>query len=232
MIKQCLKHVSYFIGPTDFIKKAAEQLGFTPATVVHNPIITHGEPKINKLKNAYNLLYVGRLEPEKGVIQLAEIFKLVHSKIPSAKLYIAGDGSLKNYLIEEVRAKELSENVFVLGFAPPKERDKLYKTSRIFVMPSLWPEPYGLVGLEAMSHGVPVVGSGRGGMDWLKDGVNGLVANPEDLDAFSDAIIQTLTNTALYKKFVFNARKTATDRTLESYASRLTDLYKKVLAIK
>jgi glycosyltransferase involved in cell wall biosynthesis len=128
-----------------------------------------------------DVLFVGRLVASKGVQVLLEAL----AEIPEARAVIAGDGPARASL-EGLAAKlGLASRVTFLGWIDPTRRASLLAGARVFVLPSLWDEPFGIVGVEALSAGVPVVASDVGGVSsWLEDGVSGLLAprgNARDL---------------------------------------------------
>ena len=143
-------------------------MGMEPAVVLNPPItVADSQPESNnRLRDS--VLYSGRLEAEKGIFELLESFQTVLAKIPQAKLYLAGEGSIKGGITAYINEQRLTESVNILGLLSRDEMAAWYGKVQIVVVPSLWPEPFGRVGPEAMSHGVPVIASGTGGMtDWL-----------------------------------------------------------------
>jgi glycosyltransferase involved in cell wall biosynthesis len=79
------------------------------------------------------------------------------------------------------------------GWLSPEELARELAEASVVVMPSLWPEPFGLVGIEALAAGRPVVASFTGGVgDWLEDGVNGLCVRPGDPAALARALNELL----------------------------------------
>lgn len=103
-------------------------------------------------------LYIGRLMPSKGVLELPAIWARVVERIPDARLFIAGYGSVSivRRLQEKIAASGLSAHVAVLGFVPDTDLRALYDRARIFVFPS-HEEGFGMAVLDAMSLGLPVV---------------------------------------------------------------------------
>jgi len=88
------------------------------------------------------------------------------------------------------------------------EKLPLYKAARVVVVPSRWPEPFGMVGLEAMSHGRPVVGFNVGGIsDWLEDARTGILVPEQDTTAFAQALEQIIGDQELANLMGRNAYK-------------------------
>ncbi|HET6229102.1 MAG TPA: glycosyltransferase family 4 protein [Longimicrobiaceae bacterium] len=126
------------------------------------------------------ILYVGRLNETKGVDVLISALALLPSRYT---LHIAGDGYAAGTLREHVRGCGIApERVTFGGYVTDAAvMDAAYREAAVLAFPSLWPEPFGIVGIEAMSHGKPVVAFDVGGVsDWLDDGRVGLLARPGD----------------------------------------------------
>jgi glycosyltransferase involved in cell wall biosynthesis len=96
---------------------------------------------------------------------------------------------------------------------------ELYPEASLVVLPSLWAEPFGLVGPEAMAHGIPVVASRVGGVpEWLTDGETGFLVEPKDVDALAARINTLLGDPSLAERLGRNAREEAARRfTLKRY---------------
>ena len=83
--------------------------------------------------------------------------------------------------------------VMFKGWLGPEQLARELADASIVVVPSLWPEPFGLVGIEALAAGRPVIASATGGIaDWLDDGVSGLCVTPGDVDALAHALNELL----------------------------------------
>ncbi len=137
------------------------------------------------------LLCAARLVlPDKGVdYLLTALGHLAHR----AKLVIAGDGPARSWLEQKARAEGLAEDAHVTGWLAPSQLETLYAASDVVVFPSVWDEPFGLVGLEAMVHAKPVVAFDVGGVrSWLDEGACGLLAPRRDAWALADRITQLL----------------------------------------
>ncbi|MCX7686518.1 MAG: glycosyltransferase family 4 protein [Fimbriimonadales bacterium] len=129
------------------------------------------------------VFFVGRMVPEKGVQVLLQAFPIVKAEVPKAWLVIAGGGA-RAHLEGFVRFLHLEDSVQFLGFIPDEELLRLYRVVDVAVYPSLY-EPFGIVALEAMAVGVPVVVSDAGGLKevvWHEQtGITTYAGNPESL---------------------------------------------------
>ena len=220
------QNIGLYLAPSKFMHDTVLALGYAPVRVVPNPLMTPGGRNLSTgPKSGNTLMYAGRLEQEKGIRSLLSAFAVIHKQLPDAKLVIAGDGPEKAYAQEFINANKLTNAVQLLGYVTKEALFARYEAAKVVVIPSLWPEPFGLIGTEAFSTGTPVVASGRGGMDWLKDGENGLIADPEKPEEMAEVIIRLLTDEELYSRMSQNALKTAQDYSPEVYTNNLVNAY-------
>jgi glycosyltransferase involved in cell wall biosynthesis len=92
----------------------------------------------------------------------------------------------------------LEGRVHFEGYVPPAKLEDYYLQASVFVMSSLWPEPFGMAGPEAMQYGLPVVAFDAGGIrEWLHDGVNGYLVPWKDTDLFAARLETLLGNKTL-----------------------------------
>ncbi|HHB89790.1 MAG TPA: glycosyltransferase family 1 protein [Anaerolineae bacterium] len=139
------------------------------------------------------IFFVGRLEWEKGPDLLVQAMPMVLEAFPNAKLILAGKGSYTDQLVALVRELELEAHVQVVGFISDQTRNEIYAVADVAVFPSRY-EPFGIVALEAMAAGAPVIVGDVGGLsEVVEHGVTGL-RTPNDPQAIADAILQTLHN--------------------------------------
>jgi glycosyltransferase involved in cell wall biosynthesis len=104
--------------------------------------------------------------------------------------------------------------------------------SDLLVVPSLWPEPFGRIGPEAGTHGLPVAGFAVGGIpDWLEDGVNGYLArgDPPGVAALSDAIVKCLRDDSVHQKLRQGAVSLAARYSMRNHINALFAVFEAVL---
>lgn len=198
---------------------------------IKNILVTYGANLLNnkKIIDKKIIAYVGRLEKYKGVDVLLNAMPKILEQVPDATLILAGEGSFKTKLENLVINLGIESNVKFIGFCDKDRVGKLYEESTLVVVPSIWVEAFGKVGIEAMSVGRPVVASNVGGMsDWLIDGRNGYFVSPGNHEEISDAVIKLLMNKELMEDFSKNARLTAEKFTLENHVKLITKIYKVV----
>ena len=120
-----------------------------------------------------------------------------------------------------------------VGWLDKRQLDQLYAETDLFVFPSLWPEPFGLTGLEAGQHGLPVAAFPVGGVkDWLIDGVNGHLAEGKshDAPALAKAVVKCLCDEAAYARLRRGALSTTHKFTLDVHLHALMNVINQVLA--
>lgn len=174
------------------------------------------------------LLYLGRLEPLKGVRQLLQALpRLAEQLQRGVALVVAGDGTERESLETEAAMVSSSEprvRVRFTGWQGEAARNRLLAEADALVVPSLWPEPFGLVGLEAGAAGVPVVAFASGGItEWLHEGVNGCLAPAEGARPalLAEALARCLASPGVMARLGAGARAAAAEWTIERHLARL-----------
>jgi len=177
------------------------------------------------------ILFLGSLVPYKGPDVLLKALHLVKKEIPDVKLIFAGRGPMLTELRELSKKLDLDENIEFLGFVEESLKPMYFKASDIFCLPSTTMlESFGIVNLEAMASGVPIVSSNFGGIpDIVKDGENGLLAKPGDVEDLSDALIYLLKNEDVRQKMGDDGLKKVERYSWRKIAEETEEIYKKVL---
>lgn len=165
--------------------------------------------KINKLDNK-NIISVGRLEPEKGFLDLVSVFKLMELKDGEVYLNLVGDGSQKDKIFKNIVDNNISRKVKMPGYLDFEELNKLYEETSLYLMTS-YTESFGLVLIEAMSHGIPVIAfsCAEGAKELINNGVNGYLINNRNEHEMADRAVKLLNNPDKLKELGENARTTA-----------------------
>ena len=171
---------------------------------IFNP---HVSTNLKKILNPHGpvVMTVGRIDPQKGLHYLVMAAPEVIRKIPSVKFVIrsyAAEEKYQNYLAELINKNNLGQYFkIILKFTLYEEIPKYMVAADVFVLPSV-AEGLGVVLLEAMACGVPVIASNIGGApDIISNGHNGLLFKSGDVNGLSEAIIKILSDKALAKRF-------------------------------
>jgi glycosyltransferase involved in cell wall biosynthesis len=201
--QRCNRLVVY----SDYQKEELTRNGFEPEKIeVHVPIHNYGEDKIPSSFSDRNLvLFVGQVIRGKGVDILLRALAKINFPFEAA---ILGDGNHRRHC-EKLSAKlGLKDRVRFHGFVPADQLKNFYQEASLLAVSSVWPEPFGLVGQEAMFHGLPVVGFDAGGIrEWLLDGENGFLVPWKDVDAMAARIEQLLRDKTLARKLGARGRE-------------------------
>ena len=149
----------------------------------------------------WRLLFVGRMDQLKGGRELLQALPSVARRLDrDLELTFAGDGELRpswEAIASQLRRDEPRIQIRFAGWVGRSAVDSLCAQSDLLVLPSLWPEPLALVGLEAARHHLPVAAFAVGGIsDWLTNGENGFLApgDPPTVEGLADAIVACLEN--------------------------------------
>ncbi|HVQ46067.1 MAG TPA: glycosyltransferase, partial [Gemmatimonadales bacterium] len=182
-----------------------------------------------RLGDRFTFLYVGRLAPEKRPEQVIDAFRLACDMMPkdSIRLIVAGTGPRE----AELRAVAPAGVTF-LGFLDRQNRlPELYASCDAFVFASVT-ETLGLVVLEAMASGLPVIAAPAGGVgDHLRDGQNGLAFPAGSAYAMANAMAQVAWEGGLARRLAAGARRTAEELTWEREMERLDRSYREVCGV-
>lgn len=183
----------------------------------------------------YLILSVGRLVDKKGIEHLIMAMKEVTKIFPNAKLIIGGSGPVKNKLVKLCENLELTKNVIFTGYIDNADLPKYYASSDIFVLPSIETkggdtEGLGVVLLEAMACGTPVIGSNIGGItDIIIDKETGFLTQPNNPKDIAEKIIKLLSNEKMGQKFSENGLITVQKKfTWDVVTKQFTKLYQRL----
>lgn len=151
----------------------------------------------------YNILFLGRLEKDKGIYDLLESFSYVVDEYKNAKLYIAGSG--ENDLVEKkIKKLGILKNIVMLGWISNDETTKIIKSCSLFVLPSYF-EAMPMSLLESMAFGCIPVASNVGGIPYvIKDEVNGFLVTPGDIIELKNKILKIFNKSTDERKIISN----------------------------
>ncbi len=154
------------------------------------------DPVIEKrsLNNQTNLskvrfLNIGNLIPLKGQQELITAFAIAFEQISNVELIIAGSGELKNTLQKQINQLGLQEKISLIGLIDREEVINQMDQANLFVLPSHY-ETFGVVLIEALSRGIPVISTYSGGPECIVNHKNGLLVEPKNTQELSEALIK------------------------------------------
>ncbi|KYH28528.1 MULTISPECIES: glycosyltransferase family 4 protein [Clostridium] len=176
------------------------------------------------------VLYIGRHVFEKGIHILINAIPEILKENAKIKFIIAGTGSMTEELKDIVLNEGIEEKVIFTGYISEEEKGKLYRISDAAVFPSIY-EPFGIVALEAMAAGCPVIASDIGGFsEIIRHGINGLKFMSGSTTSLKDSLLEVLNNTELANKLRENGLKSVKENySWKQIAELTTEVYKQVL---
>jgi glycosyltransferase involved in cell wall biosynthesis len=209
------------IERVDLWPKAVDTVGYHPskASAQMRSKLTDGHPE------APLVVYVGRMSREKDLDQLVEPMRRLRERIPGARLALVGSGP---HLDELKRIFDPASTVFT-GYMSGAELAAAYASADVFAFPSTT-ETLGLVALESMASGVPVVGARAGGIPFvLDDGGTGFLVDPGDVEGWVDRLARLLTERGLRDTMGQAAREESERHSWRSATEALVGFYEQAI---
>jgi glycosyltransferase involved in cell wall biosynthesis len=230
---ESLEAADRIIFVSEYLKKAAMTLGYSGknAVVITNGVDLEKFRPMNKVAEKKNLGiagpcvgFVGNLVPIKRADRLAELFSAIHTLVPDAEFLVVGNGPLRNLL--EQRCAEMGLKAHFTGQVEPDRVPRFMNAMDVLVLPSR-NEGWGCVAVEAQACGIPVVGSGNGGIpEAIGDG-GFIVPEGEDFETrFALSTVKMLKHPIPVEALLERANQFSWASTVE----REIDLYRTILA--
>lgn len=232
---RCVRNAGYVTVVSSFLENEVKKISsvdnikimpmgcnldsFSPDYAVKN-YFNQGDKKV--------ILFVGRLAEKKGVKYLIEAMKKV-----DGILAIVGQGPLEEEL--KTQARDFGDKIIFLGAKTHEELSKIYASADIFVAPSVTAkdgdkEGFGLVMLEAMASGLPVVAFDSGGIsELITHNENGLLCPEKDVEGLSCNINKLLNDESMYELLVQNGKRTAEKYSYKEIGKQYSEIYAKVM---
>jgi glycosyltransferase involved in cell wall biosynthesis len=198
--------------------------GFSASKIhVLPPVVPDEDLPSSPVPNDPIVLYVGQLIRGKGVDLLLRSLQRLPCDFQAV---IIGTGNAESKLHALCDQLGLKSRVQFHGWVDHQQLGAFYERARVVAVPSRWPEPFGMIGLEAMRRARPVVAFNVGGIpDWLEDGVTGTLVCEQDVDGFARALQRILSDDALANELGQAARLRAHERfSFDRYVDRLRAL--------
>lgn len=195
--------------------------------ILYNPCTAQIGEDIYEKKN--QILYAGTINARKGYADMIKAFSKIALKYSDWKIVFAGNGEIDQ---GKTLAKSLgieSQTAF-LGWLSGEAKDKAFKESRIFCLPS-YAEGFPMAVLDAWSYGLPVITTPVGGIpDVAVDNINMMVFNPGDIDALADKMDLMISDVSMRQNIADESRKLAeVTFNIHTINDQLSDIYKQIL---
>jgi len=247
LVRRALRSADAVISVSTRMKKKIIELGIDPNKVyvipngvdlkLFRPPSERDAEDIIKVRKLFGvsddeflILNTRHLRPVYGLHYLIYAMKMVTQRVKNVKLIIAGEGPLKNILLEAARKLEVDKYVRFVGTVPRTLMPKLMRASSIYVNTSLSEGcPVSLI--EATASGVPIVSFDVGGVnDIVVNGLNGFLCPPRNPKAIADRILYLLENPSEMKRMGLNGRQLAEEKfDIEKKVDKIIELYKKLI---
>lgn len=222
------------IAMSDYMMEEAIIASYKDSQLVLNPYFTplvNNDELIDTSEAAIKrILFVGRLSRTKGVHYLIEAAKKILVNHKNIRIDIVGGGHDEAYF-KSLVPQELSDYFIFHGWKNREEVHQLVSNAYIVTFPSIYPEAFGISGIEAMMRGKPVVGFDVGGVTtWLKDGKTGFAVRVKDSQLLADRINLLLADKKVYQEQSKNARAIALKEFSPNiHMNKLLDIYKNAI---
>mgnify|MGYP002623548227 FL=1 len=246
VVKFYLKRANVIIAPTERIASVVRDYGIDKSV----DILPTGIPdeqfqysfarsfqissRLNKtfpqLKGKKILLFVGRIVKEKNLPFLFDVLSRVRERFPKTALLFVGGGPYLEELEEEAESRGLSDSVAFAGYIGSDDLVYFYRMASVFVFPSKT-ETQGLVTVEAMLSGLPVVAIGEMGTVDVMDGDHGGFMVADDLDEFSGRVVELMSNQNLRKQKSKEALSWGAKWKISNLTPTLVKCYEKAVKI-
>ena len=176
------------------------------------------------------VLFVGRLDERKGIEILLRAFPAVTKSVPGVRLLVVGGGPMEPQARRAVEELGISAAVEFRGPVRPEDLPLTYASCDVYCAPSLGGETLGIVLLEAMASGAPVIASRIPGYDeTVRDGIDGVLVPPADPEALASALVSVLGSESRRRELVAAGRARAQEYAWPKVAGRTLDFYRELL---
>ena len=221
---------------SDYMKTESLNVGIREDQIEVIPYFTEPsktEVNLRTKFDAKKLIFIGRLIEHKGPHRMIEYLAPLFEEDHELSLDIIGDGALKPLLQEQVAKLGLEKRINFIGWLSNDRIHEKLSESSLLLFTSLYPEAFGIVGIEAMLHHTPVVAFDVGGVStWLDDNESGFLVDADDANSFRKCTKDLLNDFTVYSRMAMNGRKEVEERFLpSSHLSKLNNLYHSVLKV-
>jgi glycosyltransferase involved in cell wall biosynthesis len=228
--KKAYKKLNLILSNTEYVKGRLVDFYELDASKVHTvylpaPVEMVDEKKVRyRVNPPFTISFIGGNFQRKGLLQLIKAVHILKKDGFEVYLKVAGRDKNLSLIKKWIKNQKLEGIVEFLGHLGRKEIEQLLEKTDVFVMPSIT-EAFGLVYLEAMAYGIPVVGSKEGGVrEIIEDNVNGYLCNPFVPDNIAENIKKAL-NTSNREKIIKNGFKTLSRFSKKTFLEKMLQIY-------
>lgn len=212
-----VKNIDYLVLVSKSLKRYYTELVNPNCKCIYIPNYLEEIPtNISELKSK-NLVSVGRLEKEKGFLDLIQVIKQATIKDPTIHLDLIGDGSQKEKIKQSIQNENLQNHITLHGYLNTKQIFQIHQNASLYLMTS-HTESFGIVLLEAMINGLPCIAfdSAEGAQELLTNSADGYLIENRDIHKMSEKILELLQNEEKRKQMGKQARMKAMKYTKEA----------------
>ncbi len=174
----------------------------------------------------FDAVFVGRLHPQKGVLELIDIWRYVLAKKPDAKLAIIGSGDLERTLRQKIDLLQLQDKIVLFGFRDGEQKLEILKASRIFVHPATY-DTGAIAPMEAMACGLPGISFDLPALrSYYPRGM--IRVKPGEKEAFGETVLQLLNDQELFGRLKEEASQLARESDWAQRSHQLLEIVKSV----
>lgn len=226
--RMVLSKVKNIIAVSPYVKEI-----IAPRVTARIRVIPNGVDKdffctCHEKSDSNRLLFVGFIEPRKGLLDLIKALKIIKNSVPSVKLIVIGKKTDLKYFrqfLRFVKSENLMSNIIYLGTIDKNELKKEYQKCSIFVLPSR-EETFGIVLLEAMASCRPVIATNVGGIPYVvKDGENGFLVDEGNISGLAEKILYLLKNDNLRNEMGYRNMRIAKKFDWKTIAQETINFY-------
>lgn len=197
--------------------------------IIYNAVTEHATPNLpqryNIKKNDHIVLFLGRITLQKGPDYFVEAARKVLDINPNVKFIMAGTGDMLPRMIERAADLGIGHRMIFPGFVSQEEGAELYKMADVFVMPSV-SEPFGIVPLEAMSHGTPVIISRQSGVSEVL--AHALKVDFWDVEDTASKIVAALSYKSMHEELQLQGTTEVARFNWDSVAKQVQGIYQEL----
>ncbi|MCX4538318.1 glycosyltransferase family 4 protein [Streptomyces sp. NBC_01669] len=224
-----LRRLDRVLAPSAYFAEVVRRdVGRVPVHVLPNGVPRTAPPQ--PVKETGSLLYVGRLERVKGVHILLDAFRLLLDEHPGATLDIVGDGADRTALETSAADLTAAGRVRFRGWVSPDAVSEALAASSVVVVPSVWPENFPTVALEALQIGRALVASRVGGLPELVGEDNGMLVPAGDVPALAEALRPLVGDLERLRRLGDGSAARAARYDVERFLDALENHYRKAIS--